>query len=366
VAQRLAAVRALFDPAPGRIYLDAATYGLPPRPTADALRQAVEGWQAGTADWVDAWDRRGEACRAAFATLIGSQARTIALVPSASVGVGTVTASLRSGDEVIVPDDEFTSVLFPLLVAQRERGVRVRGVPFEALADSIGGATRMVAFSLVQSQSGRVAPLAEVLRAARSAGAETLVDATHGVPFFRLADHIRDIDYLVCSAYKHLLSPRGVAFLHVAEQHWQRVPPWLANWRSTPDPYGVYYGGPLQLAETAARFDVSLAWFCWAAASVSLELLVDWQRDGVLDEVLSLARGLAERLGLPPPGASVLSVPVEDAQQVNDRLGQAGIKGAVRAGFVRLSPHVWNTPHELDTVARVLGPLVRLERPAAR
>ena len=65
VADALAGVRALFDPAPGTIYLDSATYGLPPRPTVAALRAALDAWQSGTADWVHDWDERGETCRQA-------------------------------------------------------------------------------------------------------------------------------------------------------------------------------------------------------------------------------------------------------------------------------------------------------------
>lgn len=38
-----AAVRALFRPAPGVAYLDAATYGLPPTPTVEALAR----WRSG-------------------------------------------------------------------------------------------------------------------------------------------------------------------------------------------------------------------------------------------------------------------------------------------------------------------------------
>jgi hypothetical protein len=59
-------VRALFDPLPGRTYLDAATYGLPPRPTVDAMERALEGWRNGPARWVDDWDRPTESVRAAF------------------------------------------------------------------------------------------------------------------------------------------------------------------------------------------------------------------------------------------------------------------------------------------------------------
>jgi hypothetical protein len=45
-------VRSLFDPAPGSLYLDAATYGLPPRPTVDALDRALRRWLMGEADWI--------------------------------------------------------------------------------------------------------------------------------------------------------------------------------------------------------------------------------------------------------------------------------------------------------------------------
>ena len=48
----LGEIRALFEPAPGTIYLDAATYGLPPRATVAAMHQAIDEWQAGSADWV--------------------------------------------------------------------------------------------------------------------------------------------------------------------------------------------------------------------------------------------------------------------------------------------------------------------------
>src|SRR5438045_979373 len=114
---RLAEVRALFEPDPASIYLDSATYGLPPRPTVEAMHAAISAWQSGAANWVRDWDTKGETCRAAFAALTGAQVESIALIPSVSVGVATIAATLTARDEVVIPDDEFTSVLFPLLVA---------------------------------------------------------------------------------------------------------------------------------------------------------------------------------------------------------------------------------------------------------
>jgi selenocysteine lyase/cysteine desulfurase len=364
VPDPLAAARALFEPTPETIYLDAATYGLPPRPTVEAMHTAIDQWQAGSADWVRDWDQCGERCRADFASLIGAPTDTIALIPSASVGVGTLAATLGADDEVLVPDDEFTSVLYPVLVAQQARGTRVRAVPLDELADRISSETTLVAFSSIQSQSGRAAPLAEILSAAQSVGARTLVDATHGVPFVPMAEDIGRIDYLLCAAYKHLLCPRGVAFMYVAPQHWATVQPILANWRSSSDPYATYYGGALDVAPNAARFDVSLAWFSWVGGSASLRLLAEWQRAGLLDEVVQLARRLALQLGLPEPHGSVISVPVDNAEAVRVELAGIGVKAAVRAGSVRLSPHVYNTVEDVDRAAQAMAPFVRV--PAAR
>ncbi|HEY3059602.1 MAG TPA: aminotransferase class V-fold PLP-dependent enzyme [Chloroflexota bacterium] len=355
----LAEARAHFDLPPNTTYLDSATYGLPPRETAQAMHQAIYDWQAGSADWVRDWDRTGESCRADFAALIGTSADTIALLPTVSTGVGTVAASLGPNDEVLVPDDEYASVLNPLLVVQRERGVHIKLVPLSELANQVSPRTTLVACSLIQMQSGRAAPLPDVVEAARAVGARTLVDATHAVPFVPLADDIDRIDYLLCAAYKHLLCPRGVAFMHVARERWDVVPPILANWRSRSDVYGGYFGSGLELAPNAARFDVSLAWFSWVGGSVSLRLLADWHRQGLLPEAVNLARQLAQRLGLEPPLGTVVGVPVADAESVRLRLAEAGIKAAVRGTNVRLSTHVYTTLADVDRAAEALKPSVR-------
>ncbi|MBV9578307.1 MAG: aminotransferase class V-fold PLP-dependent enzyme [Chloroflexi bacterium] len=356
----LADARALFEPAPGITYLDTATYGLPPRPTVEALHQAVDAWQSATANWVEDWDKRGEACRAAFAKLTDIPVRHVALIPSASVGVGLIASTLTDKDEVVIPDDEFNSVLFPMLVAAQSRGVNVTQVPFDQLADRVEPTTTLVAFSLIQSQSGRAARQAAAIDAAQRVGARTLLDATHAVPFVPVDPRA---DFVVCSAYKHLLSPRGVAFLSVAPQHWDAIPAWLANWRSTSHPYAVAYGGPLDQAASAARFDVSLAWHAWAGAAVSMELLTDWQAHGLLDEPLALARRLAAELDLPEPVGSVVSVPVDDADGLRDALAASGIKAAVRAGSVRFSTHVYNTAEDIDVA---LAALATARQPIAR
>ncbi|HEY4634489.1 MAG TPA: aminotransferase class V-fold PLP-dependent enzyme [Candidatus Limnocylindrales bacterium] len=354
------AIRALFSPAPGVAYLDSATYGLPPEPTARAMRTALAAWQAGTADWVSDWDRPAEAARVSFADIVGVAAADVAFLPSVSVGVGIVASTLGPGDEVVVPTDEFRSVLFPLLVA-RERGARIREVPLEAIADEIRPGTTLVAATVVQMQSGRVVDVQGIVERAGSVGARVLLDATHAIPFVPLAHLVPRADYVLAAAYKHLLCPRGVAFMTVRPDRLTELPPHNANWRTSDRPWDSFFGGPLALPDTAARLDVSLAWLPWVAAIESLRLISGWSASGVLDEPVALARALAEELGLPWGGASLVCAPVADGEAVRAVLREAGVKAAVRGTAIRLSTHVYNDRADVDRAVDALRSFVEPE-----
>ena len=340
-----------FRRAEATAYLDSATYGLAPVPTTAAMRQALDDWEAGTARWIDDWDVVAEQARRHFAAIVGVQPANVSLLPSVSVGVGTVAASLGTGAQILIAENEFTSLLFPLLVAG-ERGAVVTEAPIDRLADRIVAGTDLVAFSLVHMQSGQVAPAAEIVRRAREVGARVLIDATHGVPF--VDPMAAEADFVVCAAYKHLLCPRGTAFLTIRDDRIDELVPWNANWRAADEPYGRYVGGTLTLAHSAARFDTSMAWHLWIGAAVSLALIGEWRRDGLLDTVRDRAAELATRLGLTPTGSSIVSVPVTDMAEARAALEREHVKAGVHTAAVRLSCHVYTSADEIDRAVRVL------------
>lgn len=352
------AVRALFQPAPGLAYLDAASYGLPPTPAVEAMDRVIRDWRSGTGRWVDDWDRPAEGARADFASLIGARTTDIALIPTVSLGMGLVAGSLRRGDVVVVPDDEHVSDLFPLLVAE-QRGVVVRQVPFARIAESITHDVTLVAFSLVQMQTGRLADLASITERATEAGARVFVDATHATPFVSTTEQISGIDYLVCAAYKHLLGARGTSFMYVREDRLMDITPTFANWRGATDPFSTFFGGPLSLADDASRFNLSLAWLPWVGTTAALPMLVTWQRDGTLEAARALADALYEAVDMQPRGSSLVCLAVSDTDAARVALDAAQVKASVRGGAIRFSVHVWNTMDDIDRAAAAIRPFLR-------
>ncbi len=350
--------RALFEPDPEWAYLDTATFGLPPLPAIRRLAEAERGWQRGDIDWYGI-ELEAESARDAFASFIGASAEEIALIPSISIGVGLIAASLPAGAEVLLPDDEYGSVILPMLVAAAGRGVRVREVPFDALIDEVGPDTALVGVSVPQMHTGRAPDLASLVARCQEVGAQLLLDASQGVPFVDLAGVIGRVDYLVAAGYKHLLCPHGASFMYVRRDRWDGIAPYDANWRASDEAAGArYLGGPLRLRPTAARFDTSLARLAWIGATESLSLLRQWRGEGLFGEVRALAGRLAAGLGLPTPSSSLVCLPVADPEAAAAALNHARVRGAIRVGHVRLAPHVWTTDDDVERAVSALRPFV--------
>ena len=332
---------------PAGVYLNTASYGLPPRDGFDALQHALADWRTGRTSW-EHWGESSEAARAAFGRMVGVKTECVAIGATVSGFAGLAAACLPRGTRVIVPDVEFTSTLFPFLV-QEERGVTVTTVPPARLAEAIDARTDVVAFSAVQMSTGEVADLDAVAAAARHHGALTLLDATQACGWLPL-DAGR-FGAVVCSAYKWLMSPRGTSFMAVGDEWLERIVPHSAGWYAGADVHSSYFGPPLRLAANARRLDTSPAWFSWVGTQPALELVNRIGVESVYAHDVALANRFRAGLGLAPSNSAIVSAELPGGAE---RLERAGIAAALRGGRLRASWHVYNTDDDVDAALEAL------------
>ncbi|TDB99706.1 aminotransferase class V-fold PLP-dependent enzyme [Micromonospora fluostatini] len=341
----LRAAQQLWQPEPG--WLNTASYGLPPEPAWAALQAALADWRVGRTSWEE-WGAMTERARAAFAHLVSAPVADVVTGATVSQIVAPIAAALPAGATVVVPEVEFTSNLFPWLV-QVDRGVRVRVVGLDGLVEAIDAGTDLVAFSLVQSADGTVAPYERIVAAARAHDALVVVDATQACGWLPFDATLADA--VAVGGYKWLMAPRGLSYGYLAPHLRDRMRPDAAGWYAGQDPHSAYYGPPLRLTDDARRFDLSPAWFSAVGAAPALELLVEIGIPAVRDHDVALANRFLAGLGRPPGDSAIVTVDVPGAQQ---RLERAGIRAAVRAGRVRASFHLYSTPHDVDLAVAAL------------
>jgi selenocysteine lyase/cysteine desulfurase len=342
---RISEARTLWEPA--GVYCNTASYGLPPRPAWQALQSALADWHGGRTSW-EHWGQSTEGARAAFARLVGVDVERVAVGSTVSELVGSIVTALPHGARVAVPDIEFTSVLFPLLVQRR---LDVRTVPLARLLDAITDGVEAVAFSAVQMSSGEVAELDAIVAAAADVGAITLCDATQAVGWLPL--QAPRFDAVVCAGYKWLMSPRGSAFLAVSERLLERVVPHSAGWYAGEDVHASYFGPPLRLASNARRLDVSPAWFSWVGTQPALELIEEVGIQAIHAHDVALADRFRAGIGLEPGSSAIVCV---DLPEAAERLQRAGIVAAVRGGLLRTSWHLYNDESDVDRVLDAVSP----------
>ncbi|CAL9342236.1 Isopenicillin N epimerase [Nocardiopsis dassonvillei] len=325
------------------VWLNTAQYGVPPATTRAALAGYLDSWAAASADPAD-WGAATRGARERLGALLGVPARDVALGAATSQLLGTVAASLPRSATVLVPEGEFASVLFPF----QARGVRVRTAPLERLADAVGRGCDAVAFSVVRADSGVVAPVADVVGAARDAGALVVGDATQAAGWLPLDASVFDV--LVGATYKWLMTPRGLAYAYVAPGLQEGLCTPGAGPAAAADPAAMF-ADRFVPAPGARRFDTSPNWVAHTAAVASLDVLLGVGVEKVYAHDVGLADRVRARLGWGPGGSAIVSVDVPGA---HERLAAEGIATSVRGGRTRLAFHLYNTGEDADRAARVL------------
>ncbi|MBI5161970.1 MAG: aminotransferase class V-fold PLP-dependent enzyme [Micrococcales bacterium] len=345
VSPELAAASAQFGAPRG--YLAVASIGLPPRAAVEAMSADLAAWAAADRD-PQGYDLVIARTRDSYGRLVGVRPERIAIGSQTSVLTSLIAAAAPLGAEIVVPDGDFSSIMFPF---QARTDLRVRVVPLAGLADAVRESTWLVAFSLVQSATGVVAEHDAVLEAAHRTGSLVFCDLTQAAGVHPVDAAVFDVT--VCHSYKWLCSPRGVAFLTLSDRMMPLLAPLQAGWYAGGDVWTSTYGPRMELADDARRFDVSPAWQAWIGAEHAIALFAGLDIDEVWARTAGLGDALCRGLGIPDQHQAIVTWPDASGADLA-RLVAAGIRVSGRAGRLRASFHIWNDESDVERVLRVL------------
>lgn len=334
---------------PSNCYLDTATYGLANSDTVDALTEGIHQWYGGAAT-LQGYDTAVDTSRGAFGRILGAGEGEVAIGSQTAPFVAVVAGSVPPGGEVLLADDEFTSVVWPVLIRKLVNQCTVKFVPLKELAEQAGPSTRLVCVSAVQSRDGALADLDSIADAAAANGARTLIDVTQAAGWLPIS--ASRFDFVVCSAYKWLLAPRGAAFMAIKAEVMDETPPMLASWYAGEVVKDSLYGDPLRLANDARRYDVSPAWLTWIGAVPALDLIEQVGVNAIHRHNVGLASQFQQRLGIQPNGSAI--VRVSNIPNANTRLENAGVKASIRDGSARVAFHLYNTDEDVEDAVTAL------------
>jgi selenocysteine lyase/cysteine desulfurase len=355
-------------------YLNHAALGPLPRRTADVVAELARDFRDKGVLAEAKWFRSIARTRALVSRLLNVATDDIAFTKNTSQGLSIVAASLpwQAGDTIVTVRGEFPANVYPWLALQ-QRGVTIRFVQprngqvcLNELDAALAGA-RLLAISWVQYSNGFRIDLKAVSEICARRGVLLSLDAIQGAGALPLDLGAASVDFCAFGAHKWLLSPQGVGVLYVNPRVRDLLQPanvgWLGvDWR---DYTAFDYDTPL--TEGAARYEEGTRSLVGIAGlEQSLGLLLEVGQTRIEQHLRRLTDRLAQQLmgmdyriltPLEPEhrsGIITFSHPQRSAQELFDALRGARIVGALREGGVRLSPHLYNTEADIDTVLNVL------------
>jgi L-cysteine/cystine lyase len=353
-----AALRAEFPVLERLSYLNAGTNGPVPKAAVTAAQAAVLEQGAGSRGDHAFFERviaQMEGLRARVAALLGCEPGELALTGSTTDGVNVILGALGlgEGDEVLTSDEEHPGVLVPLAAHRERYGLKVRVVPFAALADEVRPETRLVACSHVSWMTGAVVDA----RSLAEAGAPVLLDGAQGLG--AVPTHVRELgcDYYAAAGQKWLCGPNGMGYLYVRADRIAELPPPWPGFGTVRDS-----GRPLELElqGDAHRFDMGVMapdHTAWALAA--LETLFGDDPAATMQRAQTLADRLAALLGegsirtAPRGDSTLVSWEAHDPPAEVKRLRAEGIvvRDIPGGRYVRASVGAWSSEDELERLA---------------
>lgn len=366
----------------GRIWLNAAHQGPLPRLAAEAGGEALAAKLAPHRISDEAFVDVPRRLRKLLGRLIGAPAEGIILGNSASWGLQVLANGLpwQQGDEVLVLADEFPATVFPWLVTERH-GVTVRqlelGEPVlqpERLQQHLSLRTRVVAVNWVRSLTGHVVDVAGLHEVCERSGVHLVLNVTQGLGALPFDVGRLPVAAISCSGFKWLCGPYATGFAWIRPDVLHTMQPVQAYWLALPDGAGLDLNreGEHRLrGDLGARaYDVFgtanfLNFIPWAVAlqyllAQGIEAIASHDQ-ALVEQLIGLLEDSDYRFISPTDANQRAAIVVISAADPGDneavcqRLTDAGIDAALRAGNIRLSPHLYNTFDQIQHAAAILA-----------
>ncbi|MBS4015341.1 MAG: aminotransferase class V-fold PLP-dependent enzyme [Candidatus Latescibacteria bacterium] len=355
-------------------YLNHASTGPLPMPAVMAISDMARKYsEQGMIEWQE-YEQLSNSTRVLAAELLNCSNDEICFVQNTSQGIIYAIGSIgfEKGDNVILMQDAFPTNSAPfryLLPEVEKRYVASREVldnP-DCILKLIDAKTKAVSLDWVNFLNGIRIDLKRIAQICKEHKVYFIVDGMQGCGAVRI--DLGDIqpDFFSSAAPKWLLGPHGIGILYVNKSILGNLKPCNLGWLSAEWDNFYDIAKPRKLKPTAARFEEGTKnYLGMVGFKESLKLFDQIGIDKIEAQVLDLTSYLLDKIATPQfeiitpknrrERAGIVSFKRKDkdSAELYQKLKENNIVCSLRNGYLRISPHFYNTKAEIDQLVSFL------------
>jgi isopenicillin-N epimerase len=374
---------------PAKVHLNHGSYGSVPRAAQARQRDLKARMDDNPCTWFMGQSAMVSVARTEIAEFLGVRPHDLALVHNASAGVSTVYNALPfvPGAEIVTTNHTYGAVLEGARRVARKCGGRVRiaEIPLHADAGTVTNLimaevtsrTALIVVDQITSATARAFPVEAIADAAAARGVPVLVDGAHAPGI--LKSPVPEFDgFWVGNLHKAACAPRGTAALVARGALAGTLEPLIDSWGfpyrfpENFDHVGTQDVTSWMAARTA--FDTIEERYGWETFRTYAKELGDYGQSVIEKAFAAAGEDAAVDIGMPVSPLRLIRLPQglatthEDSHAlrgyISDHLDiETAITTFGGTGFLRISAHLYNSPHDYEIFAEKAVPeLVRLAR----
>ena len=313
-----------------------------------------------------------------FSVLIDNDdAQRIVFQPSVSYGIATVIKNLplKKGGNIVLIRDQFPSNVLAYQDHADRHQLEIRFVDppsdfsnrssawNERILDAIDHQTICVSCPHNHWADGTIFDLEAIRKISMEKDALLIVDGTQSIG--ALPFSVRNIqpDALICAGYKFLLGPYSSAISYFGPR-FDGGSPLEYNWiaRKNSDQFGGLVHYEQEYRTKAYRYNVGECsnFIAVPMLLASIELILQWSVESIqhycdtlVQSPISELRAMGFKISQQGRASHLFGIylPADiSIDAVQDRLQRANVFVSVRGSSIRVSPHVYNAPSDLQNL----------------
>lgn len=358
----------------GIVFVNHAGVSILPHRCANTMKRMIDFNQMLQVEQFMQMMKMVEDCRSNAATLLNATTGEIALSRNTTEGINWVANGLdwKRGDRIVTVNGEYPANVYPWLRLQNQ-GVEVHmiephqnRVTLDQIEAAITPNTKLVTLSFVDFVSGFRIDLEAVGELCAQKGVLFHADLIQGLGALPVDVKKSKISFASFGGQKWLMGPMGAGLFYCDRDCLDLLEVKHVGATSVKDfiPYLEY---DYTLLDDAKRFEYSAsAVHAIGGLGASLSIFLDFGMEYIASRIKKLTDILVEgatekgyecispRGGSEWSGIVSFTHPKKDKQEVVDQLWQSQIFTLEREGYVRLSPHFYQTEAEMHKIVEAL------------
>ena len=321
------------------------------------------------------------AIRTRLAAMAGCSADELVITRNTTESIATVVNGhdWKAGDEAVMAEQDYGHMVAQFKLIARRYGtvnklVSVPGDPksddevVQVYAQAITPRTRLLMVSHMINVTGQILPVRKIADLAHARGVDVLVDGAHAFAHFDFKIPDLGGDYYAASLHKWLGCPLGTGILYVRKDKIPKLWPIYADWRITDDAdigklnhTGTHPVHTDLAIDSAIAFHDSIGIQRKEARLRYLQTYWTSKVRGMKNVVLNTPSDAARTCAIANVGITGVT-PADLAATLFDKYRiftnavdnpAAGVQG------VRVTPHVFILPKELDALVKAIAEIAR-------